>query len=136
MKAESDYKLPMLLSICLITVLIEAGLSVWSSHVIGQLDFNGHTVATIQLASEGVMTYVTLFWGTLITTSVSLIIPQIRVLSLYNQITDKRFHKIATVAVLAYILVPTANTVASIIGGYTLLSNAGISLFDLIIEFR
>lgn len=132
MDEKKDYAFGLLLSVCLITIAIEMGLLLWSNHVISQVGYNNQTVVTIQLASKGVMTYVTLLFGSLITTSVSIIVPQFRVFALYNEITDKRFRRVATVAIWAYVLVPVINTVGSIIGGYTLLQNAGLSLFDIL----
>jgi len=132
MEDESAQKFKLLLCICLITVSIETGLSVWSSFVTGQLDFNNQTIVTIQLASKGIMTYVTLAFGSLITTSVSVFIPQIRVCSLYKQITDERFSWASKVLLWAYIFVPFFNTVGSIISIYNLLRTAGLSLFDVI----
>lgn len=129
---ESAQKFKLLLCICLITVSIEIGLSAWSSFVISQLDFSNQPIVTIQLASKGIMTYVTLAFGSLVTTSVSVLIPQIRVCSLYKQITDERFSWASKVIFWAYVFVPTINMVSSLIAGYNLLRTAGLSLFDVI----
>lgn len=129
---ESAQKFKLLLCICLITVSIEIGLSAWSSFVISQLDFSNQPIVTIQLASKGIMTYVTLAFGSLVTTSVSVLIPQIRVCSLYKQITDERFSWASKVILWAYVFVPTINMVSSLIAGYNLLRTAGLSLFDVI----
>jgi hypothetical protein len=132
MDDEKDFKFKLLLLVCLITIAIEIALLIWSNIQIANLDLNSSSIEAIQLAKKGIITFITLLFGTWITTCVSIIIPQIRVWNLYCRIDGHKYYWIASIFFVAYLVIPIVNTLNSIRGGFALINEAGISLFEMI----
>lgn len=118
------------LVVCLISIVIELGLSIWSRNQISSLKVLN--IEAIQLAKEGCVTFITLLVGNGITTAVSIFMPQIRIFNLYYKLDGYKYDWIATIFLVIYIVVPIKSTLSGIVSGYSLIKDAGISLFKMI----
>lgn len=132
MDDEKNINFKHLILVCSISIAIELILLFWSNIQVSKLDLIKSNIEAIQFAKKGVMTFFTLLIGTLITSGVSIIIPQIRVWKLYFKIDGHQYHWIATISFCAYIVIPIINILDSICGGFMLIRESGISLFKMI----
>lgn len=127
---EEKLYFKLLLVVCSISIGIELCLFIWS--YIQILNLKASNIEAIQLAKEGCVAFITLLIGNIITTAVSIFIPKIRVFNLYYKLDGYKYHWIATIFFVLYITVPIASTLSGIVSGYSLIKDAGISLFKMI----
>lgn len=131
MNNEKDMSFKLLVIVCSLTILIEIILLIWSSIQVSSLDLNSSSVEAIQLAKKGALSFFTVLFGSWITTSFSIFIPQIRVYNLYQKTCGHKNHTIATLLYVAYFIVPIVNTLYSIYGGHSFLKGAGLSILEM-----
>lgn len=131
---EKSISFKLFMSICLITLAVEFALSLWSSIRIASLDLNGSNIESVRLAGKGVMTFFMLLLGSWITMVLSIFIPERKVWELHNKCSEHPYYWLATIFLFLYFIIPAGNTIASILGGFSLIKNAGFSVFEMILS--
>lgn len=113
-----------------ITIGIELFLNIWSCIQIENLGVSN--VEVTQKAKEVVVTFLLLIFGSYITFAIGIFFQKILLLKSYKEFCDERYRLAAFIfSVLKFGLL-SANSLGGVLGGYLLLNDAGISLFEMI----
>lgn len=130
MNNERNFYFKLLLLICSLCIAIEIGMWIWSNSQVSNLRHS--EIEAIQLAKEGCVTLSTVLVGNCITIGVSALIPQYGVCKIYNKVEEHKYYWIAKMFYMFYILVPIVSSIKSVLDGYSLIRDAGTSLFKMI----
>ena len=113
-----------------ITIGIELFLTIWTCIQINDLGFS--YIEAAQKSREATATFILMAFGAVVTAIFSTIFPKIGVWKSYKELHNRKYRKWATVFLVVMYTYSSGNTLGSLLSAYSLIYDAGISLFEMI----